>query len=205
MEYDGAAVRVVSVFEAVRGRPLLYFGVALDDPGLAGVALALAVQDALTEVGARRVRVVVEGALRFSVEDDGGGIPVEPGYRDGPPLLTMLLTTTLCGRPSVHRTGMAPVAALCTEVVAETWWDGRHYRQRVDGTGEAGALEVLEASTRQGTRVSYRLNDGLLRPGAEIPRDVGAFVEGLRGLPHQPEYVRRPGSETVIEVLDRRG
>ncbi|MEV5571764.1 hypothetical protein AB0L06_17065 [Spirillospora sp. NPDC052269] len=208
MRFDASGIRVVTAFEAIRLHPRAYFGMTLDDPGLPGMALSLAVQEALLEEpvdAPLHVKVAIEGPHRFSVEDDGPGLPVEPLGPNRTPAITELMTTLYAGRPKGRsRTGMAPVNALCTEVVADVWRDGRHYRQRVDRTAEHLPLDVLEESDRHGTRVSYRLNDSYLSPTAELPRDVAPMLSGLFNLPQHPPHVPRPVPGTTIELHDLR-
>lgn len=207
MAYDASHIRVLTELEGVRNHPLMYFGVTADDPALPGVALSLAVQDALVEEvvdAPLRVRVVIDGPRRFSVEDDGPGLPVEPNGRGAPPVVTELMTTLLCGLQPIHRTGMAFVTAISTEAIADVWRDGRHYRQRADRTAEQLPLEVLEESERHGTRVTYRLDDSYLSPSAELPRDVEALLSGVFDLPHHSSRAPRPAPGTTIDLLDRR-
>ncbi|MFC4913791.1 hypothetical protein [Actinomadura gamaensis] len=207
MDSDASRIAVTGGLEAVRRRPLLYYGVPLDDPGLPGVVLSLAVRDALTEEATDaplRVRVVIEGPRRFSVEDNGPGIPLARSGPDGALVLTEPMTTLLCGRPAVYKTGMAVVTALCAEAVADVWHDGRHYRQRADWTAEPRPLETLEPSDRHGTRVTYRLRDAYLSPAAALPDRPDALLQQLFVPPPERPDIPRPGPETTIELIDRR-
>ncbi|WP_051467770.1 hypothetical protein [Actinomadura oligospora] len=207
MDFDASRIRVTTALDAIRRRPLMYFGMAADDPGLPGAALSLAVQDALTETpfeATLHVEVVIEGPLRFSVEDDGPGLPIEPADPRDPPVITELMTTPLCGRQPIHRTGMAAVTAVSTEAVADVWRDGRHYRQRADRTGEQLPLEVLKETGRHGTRLTYRLDDSYLAPAAELPRDVAPLLSGIFALPQHPSHVPRPAPGTTLTLHDHR-
>ncbi|MFC5746065.1 hypothetical protein [Actinomadura rugatobispora] len=207
MPYDASKIEVLEGFEAVRRRPQMYFGgTARGNPALPGVALALVVQDALVEeapYGPLTVRVVVDGPHTFSVEDDGPGLPVEPMCPGRRPAITELMTSLMCGQIPMRRWGMGMVTALCTEVVADVWRDGRHYRQRAGWQDLETPLEVVGESSRHGTRVAYRLDDAYLAP-AELPFDLIPLLEPLFSLPHHYDEVPRPSPGTMIELIDHR-
>lgn len=204
MEYDARRITVPKGFETVRRRPEMFFGKRRDDPELLTVAFSLAVQDALVEQPPEaplRVRVVVEGPRAFTVEDNGPGIPVEPVRPGRLPALTEMMTELMVG----YRWGMSMVTALCAEVVADVWRDGRHYRQRGDWTAVQGPLEPLEETDRHGTRVAYRLDDDYLDPAAEVPHDLPPLLESLFLLPNRDlEEAGPPAPGTSVELLDRR-
>jgi DNA gyrase subunit B len=207
MPYDASKIEVLHAFEAVRRRPGMYFGAAREDPALPARVLALVVQDALVEEapdGPLTVRVVVDGPYSFSVEDDGPGLPVEPMRPGLRPAITEMMTSLMCGQSPMRRWGMGMVTALCTQVVADVWQDGRHYRQRAGWQDLDTPLEVVGDSSRHGTRVAYRLDDAYLAP-AELPSDLLPLLEPLFSLPHHDEEVPRPLPGTTIELIDRRG
>jgi len=97
------------------------------------------------------IRVRIDGTW-IEVEDDGRGIPVDPMPEGGAPALEVLCTRL--GR-GLHHFGVGGVSALASELDAEVWRDGRHYRLRLSRGQVLGPLEDLGATSRHGTRISF--------------------------------------------------
>jgi DNA gyrase subunit B len=100
---------------------------------------------------ARCIRVRIDGTW-IEVDDDGRGIPVDPMPTTGASALEVICTQMV----GLHQLGIPVVSALASELDAEVWRDGRHYRLRVSRGHVLGPLEDLGATSRHGTRISFR-------------------------------------------------
>ncbi len=156
-----------------RLRPHLWFGThvnsAIPEPLLAGVAV-----DVLHEFPAGEpllVQIRVEDDWTFTVEDNGRGLDFQPLDTKGPrsPVQQMLVSTAVGG----WRFGMIGVATAWSEsLVADTWWQGTHSRQRASWDGLDGPVERMGTTDRRGTALRFELLHDLPEVSTfAIPRD----------------------------------
>jgi DNA gyrase/topoisomerase IV subunit B len=149
------ALRVLTLAEAVRLRPGMYFGVGLGDPGLASSVLCAvvshAVQLAAKVAAGHPAHVVadVTADLAFTVTDDHADLPTG---QDVPwhGVKESLLTD--------DRWVSAAAAAVSSQSIVEVWRDGRGFRQTLVGLRPVGPAQAFSAPTEVGTRVAHILD-----------------------------------------------
>lgn len=173
--YSADSIQVLSGLEAVRKRPGMYVGDVFDGSGLHHLLWEV-VSNGLDEHLAGRaskVRVSMEGNLA-EVEDDGGGISLEPYRQTDKTLLEVVLTILHAGPtfdghlPHVHvgsyGVGLAVVNALSESLEVEVRRDGWSWHQRYARGEPLGPLERGERTTRTGTRLRFRADASIFGP-----------------------------------------
>src|SRR5262249_11453090 len=134
-----------------------------------------------------------------TVEDDGPGIPVEVRSWNGRtvPMLELVLTTLHAVRGWSHGRGgigIAPVNALCEDLVAEVRRGGRILRQQYRRGRPVAPVEDLGASDGTGTRITLHPDPLVFTTTAFDPRRVAEMLRPLAFL--------LPGLR--VELVDQR-
>src|SRR5688500_325670 len=166
--YDASAIEVLEGLEPVRRRPGMYIG-GTDARALHHLA-AEVIDNAMDEAvagHASRIEVTLEAGNRFTVTDNGRGIPVDPHPKyPGKSALEVILTTLHSGGKfdskaystsgGLHGVGVSVVNALSSETLIEVARDKTLYRQRFERGLAAGPLETVgPAPNKRGTTVSF--------------------------------------------------
>lgn len=171
MAYRSEDLNLVTLDEAVRGRPNMFFGAERTDPALPGLILRMVVDDAVDD-SPSMVRIEIHDGLRFIVTDDGPGMPLTaPDGRAWPPIAL----TTLPAGSKFRGTGLAAVRAVSADLVIDIHSEGQHYRC---GGEEMNALGL---SDREGTVVSVLLDSGYFG-SATLPLDIRSCVRETPGV-----------------------
>jgi DNA gyrase subunit B len=149
--YDATDIEMLSGIESVRRRPGMYIG-GTDATAMHVLAWQLIDHAVGEHVDgfASCIRVRIDGTW-IEVDDDGRGIPVDPMPKTGAPALEVVCTQMA----GLHGFGLPIVSALASELDAEVWRDGRHYRLRVSRGRALAPLEDLGPTSRRGTRISF--------------------------------------------------
>jgi DNA gyrase/topoisomerase IV subunit B len=169
--YSAADITVLSMADAVRKRPGMYFEVGPGDPRLATNVLCAVVRHAfhpparVADSHTTRVVVEITADLAFSVTDDQAETLTSPdtpklGYEKS------LLTPTrwLC----------AAAAAVSSQTTVEIWREGQGFRQRLTGLSPSGPPAQFPAPVGSGTRVAYVLDPAFFG-SAVITSDIGTL------------------------------
>lgn len=208
MEYDSRPIKVLPGLMAVRKRPEMYFGRPHSDPRLPSVVLWWVLRDALSETpvtGPLCVDVVIHTDRRFTVTDNGPGLPLEPEAAGQEPVVTRMLTELMCGQPPPRGWSLAAATGMCSEVTATVARAGRRHRQRATWSGPRGSLQDLGPTPDQGTRLDFSLDDEMFAQAAALPEPsetavlVGELLDGA-GLLGEPG----PAVGTEVRITDRR-
>ena len=191
--YSAADITVLTMADAVRKRPGMYFGVGRGDPRLATEVLCAVVGHAFhpaAKVAARHTpHVVAEitADLAFAVTDDqadtltGTGVP-QLGYEGS------LLTA--------DRWSSAAAAAVSSRAVVEVWRAGQGFRQTLVGLRPVEPPAEFDAPAGAGTRVVFILDPAYFGSSV-ITSDIAALDV------HGPYCAEAVGSGEVI-VRDHR-
>ncbi len=170
MTYGADSITILPGLAAVRRRPAMYVG-STDEEGLHHLVFEL-VDNAIDESLAgfcTTLEVSLHQDGSCSVTDDGRGIPVAPHPITGRPASEVVLTTLHAGAKfsgasysrsgGTHGVGVSCVNALSEWLQTDIWRDGRHHRQGFSRGEPTGALAVLGATERRGTRIHFKPDD----------------------------------------------
>jgi DNA gyrase subunit B len=190
-DYSAKDITVLEGLEPVRLRPGMYIG----STGLRGLhhliheLLDNAVDEALAGRN-DRVEVTLHPDNSVTVQDWGGGIPVDIMKDQGLPALTVVLTKLHAGGKfggdgykvsgGLHGVGVSVVNALAERLVAEVRRDGNVYRQEFERGVPAGDMETvrkMEDGEATGTTITY-MPDAEIFETLEI--EAGPLTQRLR-------------------------
>jgi DNA gyrase subunit B len=172
--YTAEQIQVLEGLEAVRRRPGMYIG-NTDLYGLHHLFVEV-VDNSIDEAMAGycdRIDVEIHQDGSLSVRDNGSGIPTDIHPKTGRSALETVLTVLHAGGKfgqegghykvsgGLHGVGVSVVNALSEWLVAEVWYNGRHYRQRYAQGKALGELEDLGPTKERGTLIHFK-------PDAEI-------------------------------------
>ncbi len=164
--YDASSIKILSGLEAVRKRPEMYIG-NRQQGGLHHLVYEV-IDNSIDEAMAGRcdtiiVRVHVDGSC--SVEDNGGGIPVDMHKEAGKSALEVVLTTLHAGGKfdheaykvsgGLHGVGVSVVNALSEWLEAEVFRDGKHYHFECERGNAKGQVEEIGPINKRGTLVRF--------------------------------------------------
>lgn len=187
MSYNADSIVVLEGLQAVRMRPAMYVG----STGPAGVMQLVVetLQNSLDEAlsgHAGRIDVTVDGDGRWTIEDDGRGIPVDP-HQDGRPTAEVVVTTLHAGGKfrddayrlpgGMHGVGLTCVNALSAEFELEVCRDGQRWRGRWARGEQVEPFRQVGDATGSGTIVRF-LPDPAIFGGALA--DVASVETWLR-------------------------
>jgi len=164
--YDASNIKILAGLEAVRKRPEMYIG-NRQQGGLHHLVYEV-LDNSIDEAMAGRcdtiiVRVHIDGSC--SVEDNGGGIPVDMHKEAGKSALEVVLTTLHAGGKfdhdaykvsgGLHGVGVSVVNALSEWLETEVFRDGKHYHFVCERGNAKGDVKEIGPTTKQGTLVRF--------------------------------------------------
>jgi DNA gyrase subunit B len=181
-EYSADNIRVLEGLEGVRMRPAMYIG----STGLAGLnhlvyevadnSIDEAIAGHCTEVS---VTIHVDNSV--TVVDNGRGIPVDIEKKTGKPAAEVVMTQLHAGgkfdndsykfSAGLHGVGVSVVNALSERLELEIRRDGKVYRQSFERGLTASELEVVGATDKSGTTITF-LPDDTIFETAEFSYDT---------------------------------
>jgi DNA gyrase subunit B len=182
--YDASSIKILSGLDAVRKRPEMYIG-NRQQGGLHHLVYEV-LDNSIDEALAGRcdtitVRVHVDGSC--SVEDNGGGIPVDIHKEAGKSALEVVLTTLHSGGKfdhkaykvsgGLHGVGVSVVNALSEWLEAEVYRENRHYHFECERGKTKSEVKDIGPSNQQGTLIRFL-------PDEEIFGDIEFDYETLR-------------------------
>lgn len=164
--YDASSIKILAGLEAVRKRPEMYIG-NRQQGGLHHLVYEV-LDNSIDEAMAGRcdtiiVRVHVDGSC--SVEDNGGGIPVDIHKEAGKSALEVVLTTLHSGGKfdheaykvsgGLHGVGVSVVNALSEWLEADVYRDGKHYHFECERGDTKTPVKEIGPTSKQGTQIKF--------------------------------------------------
>ncbi|MFA5293755.1 MAG: DNA topoisomerase (ATP-hydrolyzing) subunit B [Phycisphaerae bacterium] len=164
--YNASSIKILAGLEAVRKRPEMYIG-NRQQGGLHHLVYEV-LDNSIDEAMAGRcdtiiVRVHVDGSC--SVEDNGGGIPVDMHKEAGKSALEVVLTTLHAGGKfdhdaykvsgGLHGVGVSVVNALSEWLETEVFRDGKQYHFVCERGNAKGPVKEVGPTNKQGTLVKF--------------------------------------------------
>ncbi|MBQ9715450.1 MAG: DNA topoisomerase (ATP-hydrolyzing) subunit B [Clostridia bacterium] len=168
--YSEEQIQVLEGLEPVRKRPGMYIG-STCEKGLHHLAIEIvdnSIDEALagycTEIG---VSINADGSL--TVEDNGRGIPTGIIKSEGLSAVEVVLTKLHAGGKfggggytvsgGLHGVGISVVNALSTELVAEVFQNGNHYKQVYHRGIPEDRLAIVGSADKTGTTITFTPDD----------------------------------------------
>ncbi|MCX5633940.1 MAG: DNA topoisomerase (ATP-hydrolyzing) subunit B [Phycisphaerae bacterium] len=164
--YDASNIKILAGLEAVRKRPEMYIG-NRQQGGLHHLVYEV-LDNSIDEAMAGRcdtiiVRVHVDGSC--SVEDNGGGIPVDIHKEAGKSALEVVLTTLHSGGKfdhdaykvsgGLHGVGVSVVNALSEWLEADVYRDGKHHHFECERGNTKSPVREIGPTSKQGTQIKF--------------------------------------------------
>ena len=182
-KYNASNIKILGGVEAVRKRPDMYIG-NRQEGGLHHLVCEV-LDNSIDEALADRcdqitVHIHMDGSC--SVEDNGGGIPVEMHSGAGKSALEVVLTTLHAGGKfddkaykvagGLHGVGVSVVNALSEWLEADVYRDGKHHHFECARGKAKGSVEAIGDTNKHGTKITFL-------PDSEIFEDVNFKYDTL--------------------------
>lgn len=201
--YDASSIKILAGLEAVRKRPEMYIG-NRQQGGLHHLVYEV-IDNSIDEAMAGRcdsiiVRIHVDGSC--SVEDNGGGIPVDMHKEAGKSALEVVLTTLHAGGKfdhdaykvsgGLHGVGVSVVNALSEWLEADVFRDGKHYHFECERGNAKGPVKEIGPINKRGTLVRFL-------PDEQIFGDINFDYETLQKRIREVAYLNAGVKITFID------
>ena len=183
--YSADSIQVISVVEAVRRRPGMYFGLSRDDPKLmAAIARLMAAEPfTRTEYAPVHVTLTVDSDSSFTVEDDLPPVAVTGGHPQP------RIDGSLIDR---RRWRLAATAAVSTHASIDVHVGGRVWRQEFAYPDWSDVSDHGPSATI-GTRAAFSLDQAYFAPGSRLPADATELAQDATPRPV-------PGTLTIVDL-----
>ena len=166
-KYDASSIKILEGLEAVRVRPGMYIG-SVDSRGLHHLVWEIldnAIDESLNGYG-KNISIVLNKDGSCTITDEGRGMPIDM-HESGKSALEVIFTVLHAGGKfeegayktsgGLHGVGASVVNALSEWVEVEVCKDKKRYFIRFeDGGKKASKLECLGATTKSGSRVTFK-------------------------------------------------
>jgi len=165
IQYEAADIEVLSGLDPVRKRPGMFTNTSQPNHMVQEV-VDNSVDEALAG-HASHIEVVLHADGSIAVTDDGRGMPVDLHPVQQVPGVELILTRLHAGGKfsnkqyrysgGLHGVGVSVVNALSTQLVAEVWRGGTHYRMAFAGGERTRELTAVDSCgrNRTGTRLRF--------------------------------------------------
>lgn len=176
-QYGAGDIQVLEGLEAVRRRPGMYVG-GTDIKALHHLVYEV-VDNSIDEALAGRcdtITVTIQPDQSITVNDNGGGIPVDPHPEKKISTLELVLTSLHAGGKfnnsaykvsgGLHGVGVSAVNALSSRMVAEVKRDGHLYRQEYARGVPQTAVEKIRPLTsgeQNGTGITFKYDETIFK------------------------------------------
>ena len=205
VNYSEEQIQVLEGLEPVRKRPGMYIG-STCEKGLHHLAIEI-VDNSIDEALAgycTEISVIINQDGSLTVEDNGRGIPTGIIKSEGLSAVEVVLTKLHAGGKfggggytvsgGLHGVGISVVNALSTQLVAEVFQNGNHYKQVYHRGVPEDRLAIVGSADKTGTTISFT-------PDPDIFETVVFQYDRLKGRLREVAYLNKG---IIIHLEDKR-